>query len=1038
MSEEKIYWKGIHQLNDSDAGLLELENREFAEKLPSDLFGKNQDTDSDDQLSTRRDFLKYLGFSTAAAAIAACDGPVIKSVPYVVKPEQITPGNANYYATSYWDGYDFSNILVKTREGRPIKIEPNSDAPDFYQTNARVHASILSLYDTRRLQIPKANATDISWNDLYDRVRKKLDTLNQNNQGVVLLTNSLISPTTQDIIEQLIAKYPNIQHVQYEALPQDGVLDAYELKYGQRAMANYDFSLAKVIVSIDADFLGDWQNGGYDSSYVKSRIPNESDKKASMSYHIHLESNLSLTGSNADKRISLKPAEIKKVLAHVYRNICLGFDIDGENSVIQSIVDHILEKIKVNPSEAVVVSGIESRDAQSMVLAINEKIKSSSFLPDQPLYFKKGTASAIENISRRIAIGEINGLIWHGVNPVYSSPIGQQLGQQIQNLDFSWALSTVYDETAVLAKFVAPTSHYLEAWNDYHPKSGYYNIAQPTIRPLFHTKDFQQILLDLADIPISHVDYIKNYWLTNILIDSDWNQILHDGFYTKNEPFQSIDDSDELVSIDATALIDAEDHPMSLVLYPKISLGDGQQAGNPWLQEMPDPISRVSWDNYLTISISDAHSLGVVNTTNAHGAIDGSIVRIKVRDREFEVPVLVQPGQAPGTVGLALGYGRNQGVKKEMQIGINAFQLLHENKRIQSVEITPIGGKVHEFACIQLQNTVMGRGEIIKETSLEEFNTKGKEHYNPVVHVSKNHMEVSVRHQEVDAWRSFDHSIGHFFNLSIDLNACTGCGACVIACQAENNVPVVGKREVRRSRDMHWLRIDRYYSSNDTFQKDHEEAEETTWFGEAFGTFRKLEKAAENPQVVFQPVMCQHCNHAPCETVCPVAATVHGRQGQNQMAYNRCVGTRYCANNCPYKVRRFNWFRYNKNREFDYHMNSPLGRMVLNPDVVVRSRGVMEKCSFCMQRTQKTIMDAKLEGRQIEDGEFNTACAQACTTGALVFGDVNDKNSKVAKLKKSKRKYYMIESIGTKPNVMYQLKVRNTGKTKGHPITKEV
>ncbi len=1038
MSEEKIYWKGIHQLDDSNAGLSDLEQREFVEKLPPDLFGKQKESESDNQSPTRRDFLRYLGFSTAAAAVAACDGPVIKSVPYVVKPEQIIPGNANFYATSYWDGYDFSNILVKTREGRPIKIEPNSDAPDFYQTNARVHASILNLYDTQRLQVPKANKADISWDDLYLQVREQLSVLNQKNQTVILLTSSIISPTTMDIINRLIAKYPNVQHIQYDALPAQGILDAYHDKYGERAMANYDFSSSKVIISIDADFLGDWQNGGYDSLYVKSRIPDESEEKASMSYHLHLESNLSLTGSNADRRISLKPAQLKKVLASLYQNICLGFDIGNENSEIQSIVDHILEKININPEKAVVVSGIENKEAQSMVLAINEKIQSSAFLPDQPLYFKKGDSLALETISQGITNGQIKGLIWYGVNPIYTSPIGQQLEQQIQTLDLSLALSTVNDETTVLAKFIAPISHYLEAWNDYHPKKGYYNIAQPTIRPLFHTKDFQQILLDLANIPMSHVDYIKDYWQKNILIDSNWNQVLHDGFYLKNELPQSIEFSESAEPIDASVLIDAIDYPMTLILYPKISLGDGQQAANPWLQEMPDPITRVSWDNYLTVSISDAKKIGIVNTTNSHGAIDGSIVQIKVGNRAFEVPALIQPGQTPKTVGLALGYGRKQGVRNEMQIGVNAFELLLDNTRHQNVEITPIKNKMHEFACIQLQNTVMGRGEVIKETSLEEFNTKEKEYYNPVVHVSKNHMEVSVRSQEVDSWRSFDHSIGHFFNLSIDLNACTGCGACVIACQAENNVPVVGKREVRRSRDMHWLRIDRYYSSNNSFKEDHKKAEETTWFGEAFGTFRKLEKATENPQVVFQPVMCQHCNHAPCETVCPVAATVHGRQGQNQMAYNRCVGTRYCANNCPYKVRRFNWFRYNKNKEFDYHMNSPLGRMVLNPDVVVRSRGVMEKCSFCMQRTQKTIMDAKLEGREIKDGEFNTACAQACTSGALVFGDANDKTSKVAKLKNSKRKYYMIESIGTKPNVMYQLKVRNTDKSKNHAVTKEI
>tara|TARA_R110002111_G_scaffold49691_3_gene87441 strand:- start:9369 stop:10343 length:975 start_codon:yes stop_codon:yes gene_type:complete len=323
----------------------------------------------------------------------------------------------------------------------------------------------------------------------------------------------------------------------------------------------------------------------------------------------------------------------------------------------------------------------------------------------------------------------------------------------------------------------------------------------------------------------------------------------------------------------------------------------------------------------------------------------------------------------------------------------------------------------------------MGRGDIIKETSLEIFNTKGKRVWNKVPEVSLNHVETPITSPDVDLWDEFDRSIGHHFNLSIDLNACTGCGSCVIACHAENNVPVVGKSEIRRSRDMHWLRIDRYYSSEDTFEGDNEKKENAEgWFTGQKQALREMEHGASNPQVAFQPVMCQHCNHAPCETVCPVGAPVHGRQGQSQMIYNRCVGTRYCANNCPYKVRRFNWFLYNKNDEFDYYMNDDLGRMVLNPDVTVRSRGVMEKCSMCIQKTQKTILDAKRDGREIKDGEFETACSAACGNGAMVFGDVNDKDSKIAALKEDDRMYHLLESVGTKPNVIYQTKVRNTSK----------
>jgi molybdopterin-containing oxidoreductase family iron-sulfur binding subunit len=440
----------------------------------------------------------------------------------------------------------------------------------------------------------------------------------------------------------------------------------------------------------------------------------------------------------------------------------------------------------------------------------------------------------------------------------------------------------------------------------------------------------------------------------------------------------------------------------------------------------------------LTISEFDAKKLDLYlepstffseSSHDADGGLNGKYAIVKLNDKSIKVPVIIQPGQARGTVGLSFGYGRSKGVKDEMKTGVNGYQLYENFKTDQLVSIQVTDGK-HEFACIQLHNTLMGRGEILKETSLEVFNTKDQKYWNAETVVSLNHIETPVSSPKVDLWDDFDRSIGHHFNLSIDLNACTGCGACVIACNAENNVPVVGKREIRKSRDMHWLRIDRYYSSEETFHQDDKKKDDISGLGSSLTSFGELESPSENPQVAFQPIMCQHCNHAPCETVCPVAATSHGRQGQNHMAYNRCVGTRYCANNCPYKVRRFNWFLYNHNDEFDYHMNDDLGRMVLNPDVTVRSRGVMEKCSFCIQNTQAVILKAKLEGRPVAEGEFNDtcACASACSTGAMRFGDINEKESEIYKLKNDKRAYHLLDSVGTKPNVVYQVKVRNEKK----------
>ena len=539
----------------------------------------------------------------------------------------------------------------------------------------------------------------------------------------------------------------------------------------------------------------------------------------------------------------------------------------------------------------------------------------------------------------------------------------------------------------------------------------------------------------------TYYDYIKETWSSSILGGGEWNKALHDGVYKASstivdvveETVASVVSEEPLVSslvdlsMAASKLSKSTSSDMELVLYSKVGMGDGQQANNPWLQEFPDPITRVSWDNYVTISKADAEKLDLVNDHVANGGLDGSKVNVKVGDSELKgVPVIIQPGQAPGSIGLSFGYGRKSGLQSEMQTGVNAFALYQGGVSNQSVSVSKADG-MHEFACVQLHKTLMGRGDIIKETTLEIFNTKDHAEWNPSPKVSLNHEEVDA--VSVSLWDDFDRSIGHHFNLSIDLNACTGCGACVIACHAENNVPVVGKDEIRKSRDMHWLRIDRYYSSEETFEGDNikkDEFDGLTGDKGSLSGFGELEDPSANPQVAFQPVMCQHCNHAPCETVCPVAATSHSRQGQNHMAYNRCVGTRYCANNCPYKVRRFNWFLYNNNDEFDYHMNNDLGKMVINPDVNVRSRGVMEKCSMCIQMTQKSILDAKRDGRTVKDSEFQTACSAACSSGAMVFGDINDKESEVAELKESDRMYHLLEHVGTKPNVFYHVKVRNT------------
>ncbi len=732
---------------------------------------------------------------------------------------------------------------------------------------------------------------------------------------------------------------------------------------------------------------------------------------------------MTLSGAAADHRVPATPAEQKNILAHIYAAL-MGTTVSGSLSAAhQGKVSAAVAAIKAAGDKAVVVSGIQDKGAQALVLAINNALGSVVMDANSPRLTRQEKGTEVKAVIEGVVAGTLGGLITVGINPVFTLPEGKAFAEGIKKLDLSVAFSMKEDETASAAQYIAATPHYLEAWGDYEFKAGHFALAQPTIRPLFDTLQFQDALLKWTGSNESYYDAIQSNWSASILGESSWNSVLHDGYFSAEESTNSTYSSSDLSSA-VTALATAKADGMELTLYTKTGMGDGQQANNPWLQEFPDPITRITWDNYLTISAADAKSLGLKNVNVANGALNGSYAKVTVGNTSLTVPVVIQPGQAKGSVGLALGYGERKGLQDEMQVGVNAYAFYNNANNVQAVTVSLADG-YHEFACTQLHNTLMGRGDIVKETTLEVFNTKDKSYWNAVPVVSKNHIEQEVTSPEVDMWQSFDRSIGHHFNLSIDLNACTGCGACVIACHAENNVPVVGKTEVRRSRDMHWLRIDRYYSSDETFEGDLSTKENISGVGDSLTTFGKMEQASENPQVTFQPVMCQHCNHAPCETVCPVAASSHGRQGQNHMAYNRCVGTRYCANNCPYKVRRFNWFLYNKNDEFDYHMNNDLGRMVLNPDVVVRSRGVMEKCSMCIQKTQKTILDAKLDGREIVDGEFQTACSAACSNGAMTFGDINDKESKVAELKANDRMYHLLEHVGTKPNVMYQAKVRN-------------
>lgn len=1016
MASNKIQFRSIHELKDPALNN-KLAQKEFQEEIPvEDFLG---DAEQNGSSTSRRDFLKLLGFSTAAVTLAACEAPVIKTIPYVVKPHDIIPGVPNYYASTYFDGFDFASVLVKTREGRPIKIDPNPAAGDLGKTNARAQASVLSLYDNDKVKQPKFEGKDETFDKVDSFVIQGLEEAKASGKRIVLLSHSFASPTFKKLFAEFKAKYPTAELVTYDAFPYAAALDAAQEVFGQRALPVYDLKGSELVVAFQADFLGDYNAGSLETSYAAARKPG-----ANMLRHVQVESNMSVTGANADERIRLKPSAVNKTLVEVYNAIVGGGTSDKTAS-------ELAKELLAKGSKAVVFAD-GSKGAQVLAHLINQKLGSVAFT-GKANFLKDFDKARFQEFLGWVNAGQVGVLIANNVDPIYSYHKGEDFKKSLTKVPYVIAVADKKNEMYKAAKAVIPVANWLESWGDIEPQTGVYSLMQPTIQKIYKSRQIEESLLvwknGKNNAANNYYDYLKAN-ASSILGGTSFNKALYNGInVSPNATTLAYAGGNGAQAAAELSGFKASD--LELVLYTKTSMGDGTQANNPWLQELPDPLTRMSWDNYLTISPKDAERLGIDNDLNARMQLNGSIVNLTVNGVTIkDVPVFVQPGQADGSVGLALGYGKkDSGATAE--IGVNAYPLFDGSNLVLSNAKIEKTGEEHEFAGIQLQNTLMGRYEIAKEVPLADYlNVAFDDEHNGWNKPLEYHtISGALPARKIDLWDAFDDTDGPHFNLSIDLNSCTGCGACIIACQAENNVPVVGKDEIRMSRDMYWLRIDRYYSSKQKVEV-YEGLKDGLAVPELYGTaFNKeggaLNHPAENPDVIFQPVMCQHCNHAPCETVCPVAATSHGKQGQNHMAYNRCIGTRYCANNCPYKVRRFNWFTYNLNDKFDFNMNNDLGRMVLNPDVVVRTRGVMEKCSMCIQMTQTTILEAKKEGRKVKAGEFQTACSKACSTGAMTFGDMNDKESEVRELYSSNRRYYLLEEIGTKPNVFYHTKVRN-------------
>lgn len=1020
---EKTYWKGVEELN-NDPEFVRLRNNEFFEHLPVDevIQKKAESTNS----TSRRDFLKFLGFSVAAASLAACEAPVRKAIPYVVKPEDVTLGVPNYYASTYFDGNDYSSILVKTREGRPIKIEGN-DLSTITKggTSARIQASVLSLYDSARLAQPLAAGKPAEWSKIDSEIPAKLASESAAGKQVVLMSNSMPSPSSRRAIGEFLAKYPGSKHVIYDAVSHFGIVKGNEMSFGKAVVPGYHFENASVIVSIGADFLSNWINPvEYARQYAVTRQLRNGKKE--MSRHIQIESALSLTGSNADTRYKCKPSQQGAVIASLYNKVAAlagGTSVTAASTPLDKALDAIAAELAAAKGKSLVVSSSNNPNEQVLVNAINSMLGNygTTINIAQASTLRGSNDAAVIELINAANAGQVGAIIFWNTNPVHTLP---GFDAALKKIAVKISLSDREDETAKLCDYVCPDSHYLESWNDYEPYAGMYSLAQPAIRNLFKSRQAQETLLAWAGKPVaSFHDYIKETWNGSMYgmqsgmssFGAFWNRSLRDGVFETAAPAASAVAFTGNVSSAAQA-VSKPGNGTEVMLYEKTGMGNGAHANNPWLLEFPDPVSKVTWDNYFAVLPSFAEK---------NGWRQGTVIEVKVGNATMRGPVLLQPGMADETIAAAVGFGRTAAGKAGNGVGFNAYPVVSMKDGYLcyyagGVTVNKTAEDDIVFAATQTHHTMMGR-EIVKETSLAEW-IKDPSAGNPPILIDGPYGKQTP--EDLNLWKTqkdpgFDRP-NHSWGMGIDLNSCIGCGACVVACQAENNVPVVGRDEVRRSREMHWIRIDRYYSSDTTKENASEKG-----LGK-LDMYGEMEKpAADNPDVVFQPVMCQHCNHAPCETVCPVVATTHSSDGLNMMAYNRCVGTRYCANNCPYKVRRFNWFRYNENPQFPYNQTEDLGKMVLNPDVVVRSRGVMEKCTMCVQRIQYGKLEAKKQSRRLKDGEVKTACAQACPTNAIVFGDYNDPESEINKLHGDKRQYQLLAEINTQPGVFYQTKVKN-------------
>ncbi len=1031
----KQYWSGLEDLNNIATNKEVVEN-EFKEELPFDL--------SDNLFNAatpRRDFLKFLGFSTVAATlVASCEMPVRKAIPYAIKPEDIVPGVPNYYASTFAEGGDYCAIVIKTRDGRPIKVEGN-DLSSITKggTSARVQASVLNLYDKARLRHPLADGNEATFDAIDKMVKEGMGT-----KPGYLVTGSILSPTTKDIITQFTTKFPNVKHVVYDAISYSGMLQANEASYGKKTLPTYHFDKAHTIVSLDADFLGTWLSPvEFSKGYSKGR--KISVKNLAISKHYQVEATHTISGAAADHRATCRPSEMGLV-AVALLNAVNGTAPSLPSANLNKLITEAAADLK--KGNGMVVCGCNDVNVQTVVNAINSAIGANGTTINWTVTAnnKQGIDKDVVDMVAAMEAGQVGAAFFHNVNPVYDYFDNKKFAAALAKVPVTVSFNDRMDETTQKCKYAIPDHNFLESWGDAEPKPGYFSLMQPGISPLFKTRSLQDTLMIWSGNPRSYADFWKAYWMAKTGSQEAFDKALQEGIIEPAGDMAIGGGTYAGNTADAVAKIQAKKPSTGteVVVYQKIAIGHGGAwSNNPWLLEMPDPVTRATWDNYVCVSPKRAKTLH--SELTGFSEVDNKKVVVTIKGANgysVNLPVIVVPGMHNDVVAIAVGYGRDKQVGRaaasdDTKGGKNAYPFMSFNgvnfEHHGDVSITETADK-YEVAVTQTHNSYEAR-PVVHEYTLNEFTKdpqvllkeRGVEISEfsavPWIEDGKEYKDAPVDSTIEEGYRQngtlFQNgpettypAMGIKWGMSIDLNSCTGCGACVVGCMAENNVSVVGKDHVLKAHEMHWIRIDRYFSG--------------------------MPDDPDSIQTVFQPMLCQHCDNAPCENVCPVSATNHSSEGLNQMVYNRCIGTKYCANNCPYKVRHFNWMDWNGADCFEDNiyedgrrddMNDDLTRMVLNPDVTVRSRGVMEKCSFCVQRLQDAKLAAKKADRPMRDGEVRTACQQACPTDAITFGNVNDRASNISKLRKEEqieRTFYVLEHIHTLPNVNYLAKIRNT------------